>query len=71
MVTAYGRVRTKAGDEFCILHNFATCNRATETQGGLTFCKAKDGTRRLHLCVRCGGNHTPEGAGKCSKTKIR
>ena len=71
MVSAYGRVRTRNGDEFCMHHNFSQCPRATETASGFTFCKAENGTRRLHICVRCGGNHTIEGAGKCSKVHLR
>lgn len=71
MVSAYGGVRTRNNDEFCMLHNFSGCTRETETAGGLTFCKAANGVRRLHICVRCGGSHAIEGAGKCSKTHLR
>ena len=71
MVNAYGALETRNGDQYCIMHNFSTCKNPTETEGGRTFCKAPNGKRRLHICVRCGGPHAPEGAGKCSKPHLR
>lgn len=71
LITAYGRVRTRGQHAICCAYNYSACASKTTTANGITYCVGGDGVRRLHICIRCNGNHTPEGAGKCSNAHIR
>jgi hypothetical protein len=72
MLDAYGAYRSTKGHAICCSYNFSSCAQATTPDAsGVPACTGADGTRRLHLCVRCGKQHPLEGAGKCANPHLR
>lgn len=73
-VAAYSSVRSRKGHEYCLKHAYSgECDSERVSADGArpVMCSDGRGGSRVHLCVRCGGDHDIEGKGACSKKHIR